>query len=315
MIGVDVGGTKVLAGAVDEGLQVVSRVQRLVASARSSTAVLDLVAAAVGEAAEGEPIAGVGVGLPALIDAADGVALASMHLPLAGVRVRDELSARLAGVPVSVDNDANLALLAEHRAGAAQGASVAVMLTLGTGIGGGIVIDGRPFRGATGAGAELGHIVVDAEGPDCPGACPNRGCLEALASGTALGAAARASAVTRPESALARALAMDRGELPGVVVTRLARDGDELAVELVAETGRWLGLGLCGLVNAFDPEVVVVGGGMMAAGELLLGPAREVVRARALAPLGERVRVEAARFGEQAGMLGAALLARDAVAA
>jgi glucokinase len=211
-------------------------------------------------------------------------------------------------VRVAVDNDANAALLAEHRVGAAAGARQALLVTLGTGIGGAALVDGELLRGAHGAAGELGHVVVDADGPPCPGNCPNRGCLEAMASGTALARAGERAAERWPESGPARELARGR-ELTGALVTELAHDGDAAAVEAVAEVGRWLGVGLSGLVNVFDPEVVVVGGGVVRAGDLLLDPAREELAARALPPIAESVRVVPAALGEESGMVGAALLA------
>ena len=165
-----------------------------------------------------------------------------------------------------------------------------------------------------GAGAELGHCVVEIDGPPCQGQCPNRGCLEAVASGTALAREARALAVERPDSALGRALASG-AEVTGMLATELAHDGDEAARAAVELVGRRLGVGIANYVNVFNPEVVVVGGGVMAAGEMLLGPAREEVAARALAPSRDLVRVVAARFGAEAGMIGGALLAMEGLEA
>jgi glucokinase len=276
---------------------------------RDARAVLDLVTGAVEElrdAAPG-PVTAVGVGLPALIDPATGVARGSNHLDLVDVPMRDLLAERL-GLPVVIDNDANAAVVAEWRFGAARGASHAVLLTLGTGIGGGVIIDGRVLRGARGGGAELGHVLVDADGPKCPGHCPNFGCLEALVSGPALGREGDRLARSRPDSALGRALASGR-VVSGPLVTELAHDGDETSRELLRLMGRRLGLGIVTLCNVFDPEVVVVGGGVIAAGELLLEPARAVVAERALPPRAHEVRVVAAAFGAEAGMVGAAALA------
>jgi glucokinase len=185
------------------------------------------------------------------------------------------------------------------------------LLALGTGIGSGLVIDGRLFRGANGFGPELGHMVVDLHGPDCQGACPGRGCLEVLASGTAIGLAGEEAARREPESALGRRLASG-GDVTGGLVTELAHDGDELARSVLAEIGRRLGAGLTSVVNVFNPEVVVLGGGALAAGELLLEPARAVVAERALPPAREAARIVAAHFGEESGMLGAALMALEA---
>jgi glucokinase len=213
-------------------------------------------------------------------------------------------------LPVFVDNDGNVAALAEHRAGAARGASEVVLLTIGTGIGGGLILRGEPYRGGIGAGAELGHLVIDMDGPRCQGNCPNHGCVEALASGTALAREARRIAAERPGSALERALRNGR-ELAGPIVTELAHDGDAAAIEVLALIGSRLGVAIASLVNIFNPQVVVIGGGVIGAGELLLGPAREVVAQRALRPSRDEVRIVPARFGVEAGMIGAAALAFD----
>jgi glucokinase len=231
--------------------------------------------------------------------------MVSNHLPLDGLPFKALMSERL-DLPVEVDNDSNLAMLAEHVAGAARGADDAVLLALGTGIGGGLLFRGEVYRGSEGAGAELGHIVVNPDGPECPGDCPGRGCLEAYASGNAIGRAGEEAARNAPESALGKALAEGR-EITGGLVTELAHDGDEAAIEVLAEAGRWLGLGIVTLVNALNPELVIVGGGAGAAGELLLQPAREVVAERALPPNRELARIVPAAFGSEAGMIGAAL--------
>jgi glucokinase len=257
--------------------------------------------------------AAVGFGIPSLVERSTGTSLWSVHLPLDGVPFAELMSARL-GLPLVVENDATAAAVGEHRHGAARGARDVVMLTLGTGIGGGLILDGRAYRGSRGAGAELGHMVVDLDGPDCFGACPGRGCLEAVASGKAIARDAEAAARGAPDSALGRALA--RGEeITALGVTVAALEGDAVAGRVLDQVGRRLGAGLAGLVNAFNPEVVVVGGGVMAAGELLLGPAREVVAERALAPAREAVRIVAAALGDEAGMIGAATLALDAAGA
>jgi glucokinase len=271
--------------------------------------VLELVAQVVEEARREAPdVAAVGFGIPSLVDG-DGVSRWSNHLPLDDVDFRAEMERRL-GVPVAVDNDANVAALAELRFGAAAGARHVVLVALGTGIGGALVIDGRVYRGAHGFAGELGHIEVDHDGVDCPGACPGRGCLEALASGRAIGVAAERAAAELPDSVLGR-LMVQQGGVVGAAVTALAHDGDPQAREVVAEVGTRLGAGITGLVNALDPELVVIGGGAGSAGDLLLEPARRVVAQRALPPVAAAVRIVPARFGEEAGMLGAAILARE----
>jgi glucokinase len=269
---------------------------------------LEIFVEAVDEVRAAAPDVGaVGFGIPSLVDSRTGASVWSNHLPLDDVPFRDLMSERL-GLPVYVDNDSNLSMLAEHRHGAARDARHALMVALGTGIGGGIVIDGRIYRGATGMGAELGHIVVDIDGADCPGDCPGRGCLEALVSGNAIGVEGLAVAGARPESALGRRLATG-GVITGGLVTDLAHSGDAAAREVLELIGRRLGAGLTGLVNVFNPEVIVIGGGAVAAGDLMLDPARAVVAERALPPARTLVRIVPAAFGDEAGMLGAALFA------
>jgi glucokinase len=211
---------------------------------------------------------------------------------------------------VFVDNDANMAALAEHRAGAARGSNEAVIMTIGTGIGGGLILRGELYRGGIGAAGELGHMVIDMDGPPCQGNCPNHGCVESLASGTALAREALRLAQERPDSGLGRALAEGR-ELAGPLVTELAHDGDATAIEVLRTIGTNLGVAIASFVNIFNPEVVVIGGGVIAAGELLLAPARDEVAARALPPSKDEVRIVAAQFGVEAGMVGAAALAFD----
>jgi glucokinase len=252
----------------------------------------------------------VGLGIPCTIDRERGLAISAVNLPIADVPIRDLMSERL-GLPVSIDNDGNCAALAEHRWGAARGARNVVLLTIGTGIGGGLIIDGEVYRGSTGAGAELGHIVIDADGPRCQGNCPNHGCVEAVASGTALGREARAAAERNPDSVLGHRLAAGDA-VDGRAATRAAIEGDEVAREVVAVIGRRIGVALSGLANVFEPDVILLGGGVMAAGELLLRPAREELHSRALPPM-NRTKVTAAELGPEAGMIGAATMAIEAL--
>lgn len=282
-LGVDVGGTKVAVAAVG-GNKARHAVEHPTVI-DSTEALLDGIEAAVREviAAAGEPDA-IGVGVPSQIEWATGTVVASVNIPLAGVPLRKELAARF-GVPVYVDNDASCAALAEAEA---IGATELVMLTLGTGVGGGVVTSGRIFRGAHGLGGELGHIVVEAEGPECPGSCPNRGCLEALCSGTALERAAGRN---------------------GREVVEAARAGDADAQTYLDRLGRYLGIGISNMVNAFQPEYVVIGGGLSAAADLFLETAVAEAGARALPSLWERATVQVAQGGNAAGVIGAGILA------
>jgi glucokinase len=305
-IGVDLGGSKMRVAVVDGNRRILHRSAE-VSRGRTADEVLATLERELLEARSARPGAvAAGLGIPCTIDQRRGVAITAVNLPLTDVPIREMMRDSL-GLPVFIDNDVNSAILAEHRFGAARGAENAVMVSLGTGIGGGLVLGGEVYRGTVGAGAELGHMVVDLDGPRCQGNCPNRGCIEAVASGTALGREGRAAARRAPESAIGRALAEGR-EVDGKAVTDAALAGDGTAREVVAVIGRRLGVAFANLANIFDPDVIVVGGGVLAAGELLLEPAREEMRSRALPPM-NGTRVTGAELGEDAGMIGAATMA------
>jgi glucokinase len=291
-LGIDVGGTKVeVAGVVDGRALAPVRIPTPLDSAGGLIDGIERLAREV-IAEHGEPVA-IGVGVPSQVEFATGTVVSSVNIPLEGVALRDELERRF-GLPVFVDNDANCAALAEAELVDDGPARHLVMLTLGTGVGGGIVIDGVIFRGATGLGAELGHVVVNALGPECPGKCPNRGCLEAYCSGTALEIAASARA----------------GRLvTGRDVVTAARAGDEEARELLTDLGTWLGVGIASFVNVFEPEYLVIGGGLSSAADLFLDRAIAEAGSRALPAGFERVAITVAKGGADAGVIGAGLLA------
>jgi len=305
-IGVDLGGSKMRVAVVDRAQRIHHR-HTEASRGRTKEEVLETLGRELDEARSARPeVSAAGLGIPCTIDRARGVAVNAVNLPLADVPIREMMEERL-GLPVFIDNDVNSAILAEHRFGAARGALNAVMISLGTGIGGGLILDGRVYRGKVGAAGELGHMVVDMDGPECQGSCPNRGCIEAVASGTALGREGRAAAERAPESALGRMLAEGR-PVDGEAVTDAALAGDETSREVVALIGRRLGVAFASLANIFDPQVIVVGGGVIAAGDLLLEPARQVLRSRALRPM-KATPVAAAELGEEAGVVGAATMA------
>ena len=306
-IGVDLGGTKLLVGVVDQDQNVLYE-SRETSAGRTESELLDHLEQELREAKEARPDAvAAGLGIPCTIDREQGVAVNAVNLPITDVPIRDLMKERL-GFPVFIDNDANCAALAEHRFGAARGATNAVMLTIGTGIGGGLILDGSVYRGSTGAGAELGHVVVDEDGPPCQGTCPSHGCVETMSSGTALARDGVAAAGREPDSALGHALAQGEG-VTGRTVTEAARAGDHAAREVVTRAGRYLGVALAGFANTFDPDVIVVGGGVAeGAGDLLLDPARAALRERALPPM-NRVEVKSAELAGDAGMIGAAAMA------
>jgi glucokinase len=306
-IGVDLGGTKMLIGVLDADSEVRFE-SREASTGQTEEQLVELLVREIEEAREARPgVAAVGLGIPATIDHDRGFAISAVNLPIDNLPIRDLVGERT-GLPVFVDNDANVAALAEHLYGAARGADNAVMLTLGTGIGGGLILGGEIFRGATGAGAELGHVVIAMDGLPCQGNCPGHGCVETYASGTALGREARAAAEREPDSALGR-MAAEGQTIDGKTVTEAALSGDPTSIGVFDLVGSRLGVALTSFANIFEPEVFVIGGGVMAAGDLLLDPARRELRERALPPMKE-IPVVAAEMGPDAGMIGAAAMAR-----
>jgi glucokinase len=311
-IGVDLGGTKMLIGVLSEAGTDPLYEQREASTGQTEDELVELLVREVEEARDAHPnVEAVGLGIPATIDHDEGIAVSAVNLPLADLAIRDIVSERV-GLPVFVDNDGNVAAYAEYLYGAAQGMPHMVMLTVGTGIGGGLVLGGEIYRGSTGAGAELGHVVIQVDGPPCQGNCPNHGCVEALASGTALGREGRAAAESSPDSALGKVLA-ESGEVDGKVVTECALAGDEVAISVFDLIGGRLGVACSSFANVFQPNAIVVGGGVIAAGDLLLEPARREVRDRALNPM-NRTPILEATLGNDAGMIGAAAMARDEMA-
>jgi glucokinase len=308
VLGVDVGGTKVAVAAVAGG-EAQDAVEHPTAIS-SSAELLDGIEAVIREviSRRGEPAA-IGVGVPSQVEFATGRVVASVNIPLAWIPLREELGSRF-GVPVYVDNDANCAALAEAQI---ANCDDLVMLTLGTGVGGGVIIGGRIFRGATGLGAELGHFSIDAHGPACPGRCPNFGCVEALCSGTALERDATELGRDRPDSRLGGVYAKE-GKVSGRDAVAAAGDGDTDAVELFEELGRNLGVALAGYINVFEPEHLVIGGGLSRAADLFLDSARKEAERRALPALFEKVRIGLAKGGADAGVIGAGVLAQQELA-
>ena len=292
VIGVDLGGTKILAGVVDDRGQVERRREYPTPTASQDELLAGLDAAI--EELLTEDIAALGFGLPSPIDQKAGRALQAVNIPLdESVDFRGRMRERF-GLPVGIENDANAAAYAEFRFGAARDVETMVMLTLGTGCGGGAVVDGKLFRGW----AEFGHMVIVHDGIPCQGTCTGRGHLEPYVTGVA--ATKLAQAEFGP--------AVDAHRL-----VRLANEGEQRAVEILDGIGRHLGSGIGTLVNIFNPELVVIGGGFAAAGDFVLEPAREVMRREALAHAGDRIPIVRAELGTAAGLIGAGLVAFDAV--
>jgi len=304
-IGVDVGGTKISAGVVTPEGELLNEVRY--SSKGSTEELLDNIARAVREVREGYEASATCLAVPGLIVADENKVIFSPNLPnIEGVPLKEELGGRF-DLPITVENDANAAAWGEFRFGAGSDVDHLVFVTLGTGVGGGVISHGILMRGVQGAGGELGHMTIHATGPRC--GCGNRGCLESLASGTAITRRAREVAAERPDSALGK-IATER-ELIGEDVTKLAEEGDEAALAVLEEAGLWLGIGLAGFVNIFNPEVVAVGGGAAKAGELILDRARKEMYLRARSPSRDLVEIKSATLGPESGVIGAAALARD----
>ena len=307
-VGVDVGGTKVAAAALAGGRLGDKRVEPT--NTADADALVEQIVAAV-QAVRTPATAAVGIGVPSVVEFATGRVRASVNVPLTDLPLRALLSDRLE-LPVYVDNDAGCAALAEAYEDGRLTVPDLVLFTVGTGVGGGLVLNGRPYRGATGAAAEVGHTLIGLDlerGAPLPdGPAPWGGSLEALAAGRALDRLARAAAEDDPDSLLGGILARDR-ELTGHDVVEAARSGDGPAAELLRILGERLGVGMANAINLFDPREVVIGGGVSAAGELLLGPARRVAEAYTLPGVGTETRIRLARHGNDAGLLGAALIA------
>jgi glucokinase len=303
VLGVDVGGTKVAVAAVDGVVVRDSLEQPTVLE--STESLLDGIEATVRRMVErvGAPEA-IGVGVPSQIDYATGTVETSVNIPLTGVPLREELGRRF-GVPVFVDNDANCAALAEAHS---LGEDNLVMLTLGTGVGGGVVIGGRTFRGAHGLGAELGHFTLNPDGPPCPGNCPNRGCIEAYCSGQALERDATLLARDRADSGLAARMGAD-GKVSGRELVAAAEAGDPDALLIFQNFARLLGVAIAGYVNVFEPDRLAIGGGLSRASNLFLEGAVQEAGTRALPALWRRTTIALAQGGADAGVIGAGVLA------
>ncbi len=313
-IGIDIGGTKVAGGLVDAAGVIVARARADTPHRSTSPVVVeDTIVGVVEQLLSGvdrAQVGAVGIGAAGFVAADRATVVFAPHLSWRQEPLRAALFDRI-GLPITVDNDANASAWAEWRFGAGAGESHLVMVNLGTGIGGGIVMGGRVERGRFGIAGEFGHMQVVPDGLRCE--CGNRGCWEQYSSGNALVREARAlieanSPVIEDLSAL---VGGDPSLLTGPLVTEAAQAGDRTAIELLAEVGNWLGVGIANLAAAFDPGVFVIGGGLSAAGELLLGPARETFR-RQLTGRGYRpeARIVAAQLGNDAGVIGAADLAR-----
>lgn len=305
-IGLDVGGTKVAGLLVDERGEVLARGSSETPANDAEATMKTLLQVAEELRSSGQPAA-IGIGAAGMVDFAAGTMRWAPNLAWREVPIRDRVSEQF-GLPCVVDNDANAAAWGEHRFGASRGYRHALMVTVGTGIGGGIVADGALYRGAHGFAAEIGHVIVEPGGPEC--GCGNRGCWEQVASGHALDRLGRLAVETRPDSLIATLAG--NGDITGRHVAEAAMQGDPTAMSIFAQVGQRLGEGIAGLVNILDPEAIVVGGGVAEVGDLLLTPARRAFLASVEAPDHRpEVPLLPAALGNDAGAVGAAALALE----
>lgn len=307
-LGIDVGGTSTKAALVTRAGEVLARAERPTDPSAGTKGVLaiaeDLLLRA---AAAGAEVVAIGAGAAGFVDASSGAVTFAPNLSYDDPHIAAALRARFS-LPVVVDNDANCAAWGERAFGSARGSDHVALLTLGTGVGGGFVIAGRLLRGFTGAGAEAGHIVIDIDGPRCP--CGLRGCLEQFASGSAIARMAQEAVEQDPSSSIL-AFAGTRSAISAEHVAKAARQLDETARAVLRRAGRALGIGLSNLVNLFDPEVIVLGGSVVKAGEPFLGPARDELQRSTAAQRRRAQRLDVSSLGADAGILGAAALAFD----
>ncbi len=316
VIAVDLGGTKIAAGIVSAGCEILAREYCPTLADEGIEAIIERVVSAVGRLISRQgmglsQVCCISVAACGAIDSETGVIAFSPNLPgCRDIPLRDMLRDRL-GVKTMLINDANAAAWGEHHLGAGKGVNNLVCLTVGTGIGGAIIIDGRLYTGSSGSAGEIGHMVIEANGAKCR--CGNTGCLEALASGTAIAREAAAHVARGEPSSLSEIVAGRLEDITAEKVAFAAREGDSLARSIINQAATYLGVGMVNLVNIFNPEMIVVGGGVAGMGDMLLDPARRVVRERAFLVSAEAVSIVSSQLGSDAGMLGAAIFALQQV--
>jgi glucokinase len=309
VLAVDLGGTKMIVALVILTGRIISRKYYLTQADKGSRAVINRLSSAIKEAIaqaklKNTEVIGIGIGAAGILDTRRGIVTTSPNLPgWRNVPLRDIIAAR-SGLATYIINDANAAALGEHRFGAGRGFDNLLYLTVSTGIGGGIIINGELYSGANGCAGELGHITIEADGPQCH--CGNFGCLEALASGWAIAKEAVTRINQGERSSIIELVEGGVENITAETVSAAARRGDRLACDIVARAANYLGIGLANLVNIFNPELIVIGGGLSKMGNMLLKPAREVIKERAFRLPAQSVRIVRARLGSNAGIIGAA---------
>lgn len=308
----DIGGTKMLAGLYDDGGQLLARKRIETLASLGVAQVIERAALLIRELAKEtgispDSLTGIGCSVPGPLDSERGMVIFSPNLAWRDVPLAALLSQAM-DVPVRIEDDARCAALGEARRGGARGAQNAVYVTISTGIGGGVILNGKIYRGSHGFAGEVGHMTLDAAGPPC--ACGNMGCFESLASGTAIAARARQAVLHGDETLLAR-FRDEPARLTAAQVIDAANMGDIVALRILETTAMYIGIGLAAIATTYDPEVIVLGGGVIQADGTLLSKARETFSARVISPLGSLVRIVAAQLGDESALYGAASLISD----
>lgn len=306
LVGIDLGGTNAQGAAAASDGTILKRGKIPTRSAQGAHTVIADLADMVRDLADGQPVCAIGLGVPGLLDLENGVCLFSGNLNWERVPIAAKLT-ELTGAPVYIDNDVRVAALGELAQGQARGCKDFIYITVGTGVGSGIFIDGRLLRGPRWSAGEVGHMVLDPQGPACT--CGSRGCLEALASATAIAREGRAAAAKHPDSILNK-LAVRTEDMDAALVFKAANLGDPAAAQVVDAAMAWLGIGVANLVNIFNPELVVIGGGVSLAGDKLLTPVRNQVQRLAMPVQRETVRIVTSALADSAGVDGALELVR-----
>lgn len=310
LAGIDLGGTYIKAGLVGEDLSIACKTSVPTKAGRTYQEVIsDMAAAVAGLAAEHgikkQEIAGVGIGIPGVAN--DGVAIVH-NLYWLDVPLRDEFKKHL-DLPVAIDNDATAAALYEYHLGALAGTKVGVLITLGTGIGGGIIINGKPFSGAHGLGSEIGHMAIVPDGLQCT--CGNRGCLEVYTNVPALISMGRRCVLERPQSMLHHITGGDYLKVTSEMIIDSARQGDYVSLSIVDEYAAYLAMGICNVLNVLDPDVIAIGGGLSGAGDFLLDKIKSASEGKGIFENQKYADIKLAKSGNDAGLIGAAMLAKS----
>ena len=311
IIGIDLGGTKIATVLTDTEGAIIKRVEEATNAHEGQDAVIERIKETVYKVLDpGKDVVGIGIGSPGPLDLENGVVLKTPNLKWDNVPIRDILEEEF-GITTYLENDANAAAAGEYRFGAGKGARNLIYITVSTGIGSGIIIDGKVYRGAHGIAGELGHTIIDPNGPIC--GCGQRGCLEAFASGTGLARRAILELQLGVESIIRELVEGDLQKVTARTLEDAALKGDEFALNMWESTGDYLGIGMTNVINFLDPEMIIIGGGVSKAGELLFEPMRRSIKKRAIESAASKVKIVPAALGKDVGTLGAVSVVIEAL--